>query len=76
MTGIPSKVREYFNTGSVRIECFLGLFCRTRILENESDKVYQPELHTFMNIEVQLSGRGFALFLDFYLSPLIICIDF
>ena len=23
-----------FNTGSVRIECFFGLFCRTQVLEN------------------------------------------
>ena len=27
----------YLNTGSVRIECFLGLFCRTDVLENYSD---------------------------------------
>ena len=25
---------NFSNTGSVRIECFLGLFCRTQVLEN------------------------------------------
>ena len=29
-----------FNTGSVRIECFLGLFCRTQVLENQSDDLF------------------------------------
>ena len=43
-----------FKTGSVRTECFFGLFCRTQVLENYSDDLFQPQQHK--NIVVQLSA--------------------